>query len=124
MSPLRFYVRSIRISIRLHRYCATNFCRRVFSLAGEIEDERSDLEWHLLIFGQRAHGLVLEHLQLIVPWFDLDPSAKRQRSDDVAHRLFCRWLRAGHRGSDRPACRDPVAQMRADQIGDLLRTFI
>src|SRR5947207_10330852 len=99
-----------------------SFCQWVNSLAGEIEEERSDLERHLLVFGHRTDCLGLEHPQLIVPWFDLDATAERQRSNDVAPWFCCDRVRGGIRRSDRPG--DTVAQVRTDQVGDFLRTVL
>src|SRR5437016_1518454 len=98
--------------------------RCVISCASEIEDERSDLKRHLLVFSYPTYGLGLEQLQLIVPWFDLDTSAERQRSNDVSRLPCSRRLRGGFRRGDGPVCRNPIAEVRTDQVGDFLRAVL
>src|SRR2546429_6896538 len=61
---------------------------------------------------------------MIVPRFDLDASAERQRSNDVGRWLFIRRLAGEYCGEDGPACLDSVAQVRTDKVGDRLRPFL
>src|SRR6266404_1888807 len=61
---------------------------------------------------------------MIVPRFDLDASAERQRSNDVRRRLFIRRLGGEYCGEVAPACLDSVAQVRTDKVGDRLRPFL
>src|SRR5437016_3320438 len=91
--------------------------RCVISCASEIEDERSDLKRHLLVFSYPTYGLGLEQLQLIVPWFDLDTSAERQRSNDVSRLPCSRRLRGGFRRGDGPVCRTPLPRCGLTRLG-------
>src|SRR5260370_7230331 len=53
--------------IGLGRYGSKSFWRRVFSLACEIDDERSDLERHFLPVSHRPSRLALEPPQPLGP---------------------------------------------------------
>src|SRR5258708_37314397 len=93
-------------------------------LEGEVETEASDLERHPLGFAQGGFWLGPGHSQLIAPRVDLNASAERQRNDRIGRWLRIGLLRGGHCGSDGPACRDSVAKMWTDKIGDVFRTLL
>ncbi len=103
-----FVLSRLRFCVRIGLGCngARGFGHGVISRAGEIDDERSDLERHSLGFSHCAYWFGLEHSQLIIPGVDLDAPAERQRSDDVCRRLRFRigGLRGEHRSNDGPAC--------------------
>ena len=112
------------IGFQFCRRRASSFRRWVFSLASKIEGERGDLERHLFIFGQCLERLGLEHLQLIVPWLDLDTSAERQGSNDVGRWLRCRRLLGGRCGVMIQLVTSLSPKCGLIKIGDILRAVV
>jgi len=104
------------IGIQLCCYGVQSFCPGIVSAAGQIEDKRSDLEWHVFIRGQQTHWLGFEHPELIIPRVYLDTPANRQRSNDVSCVIGCRFMEHGGGDGYSRTTGDPVAQMRAEAL--------
>ena len=115
-----------RVSVRIQLRCdaSSRLCRWAAVLTSEVENERSNLERHLLSFAHNSLRFGLGHLQFVGPRIDLNACAERQGR--------CRggtWLRfgllwGGRRACNVPAGGDSVAQMWADKIGKLFRPLL
>jgi hypothetical protein len=112
------------IGIQLCCHGVQSFCPGIVSAASQIEDKRSDLEWHVFIRGQQTYWLGLEHPQLIIPWVYLDTPANRQRSNDVSCVIGCRFIEHGGGDGYSRTTGDPIAQMRADEVRISLDHFL
>ena len=98
----------------------SNGLGRFRAIARQIGHERSDLEGHLLAFGDCSSRLALDQVQFVVPRIDLDAASEGQSSDLL-------WILFGIHGSGGfqvAHAGHTVAKVSADEIWNFLLAAI